>query len=58
MDPKVIEYFRANYQQELGEEQLKRLTLTQANFSSISLTKQYDKFDVILADFGFNSFHL
>ena len=37
---------------------LKRLTLTNDNFSSISKTKVFEKFDVILADFGFNTFHL
>jgi 16S rRNA C1402 N4-methylase RsmH len=37
---------------------LKRLTLTNHNFSSICETKVVDKFDLILADFGFNTFHL
>ena len=37
---------------------LERLTITQANFSSILQTKKYATFDVIIADFGFNTFHL
>lgn len=39
-------------------DQAKRLHITNANFTSISKNKIIDKFDVILADFGFNTFHL
>ena len=32
--------------------------ITNGNFSSLKQTKKFDRFDIILADFGFNTFHL
>lgn len=32
--------------------------ITNDNFSSVGSTKVFEKIDVVLADFGFNSFHL
>jgi len=37
---------------------MNRLTVTNRNFSSISETKIFDKFNAIIADFGFCSYHL
>ena len=32
--------------------------MTNNNFASISETKKFDRFNIILADFGFCSYHL
>jgi 16S rRNA C1402 N4-methylase RsmH len=58
LDPKVIEYYKQNYEQTITDSERKRLHITNANFTSITSTKIFDKFDVILTDFGFNSYHL
>ena len=58
LDPLVIEHYQTHYATELTEEQQKRITLTNANFTSLPSIKVFPKFDVVLADFGFNSFHL
>ena len=42
----------------MKEEDLRRLTITQNNFSTLGETKIVDKFDIIVADFGFCSYHL
>lgn len=42
----------------MKESERKRLHIINGNFTTLQSTKIFDRFDVVLADFGFNSFHL